>query len=314
MRGRTIAVMVVSLVVLILGGASLYTVQEGQQAVITQFGKPVAVATEAGLKVKVPFIQVVNRLEKRLLPWDGEPANMQTKDKKRIFIDIWARWRIVDPMKFFQALHSERRGYEILDALVDSAVRDVVARYDLIEVVRSTNRELMYESEELTRESGAGREAVIIGRSGMEAEILKEASSDLEKGYGMELTKVHVKRVNYIESVRMAVYLRMKAERLRIAELFKSEAIQEQNRIIGRTNKELDQIMGEMERRSAEIRGDADAAVISIAAEAYSKSPEFYKFLRRLEAYKKTLGKNTRLILSTKSEFLQQLHSTHEGN
>ncbi len=139
--------------VAIFAKASLYVVQEGQQAVITQFGKPVKEVTEAGLNSKMPFIQKVHRLEKRLLPWDGDPENMQTRDKKRIFIDVWARWRIVDPMKFFQAVRSEQRGYKILDDLVDSAVRDVVARYNLIEVVRSSNRELQYETEELAKDA-----------------------------------------------------------------------------------------------------------------------------------------------------------------
>ena len=306
---RTSAIIIIILVVLaaIFAKASLYVVQEGQQAVITQFGKPIKVVTEAGLNSKTPFIQKVHRLEKRLLPWDGDPENMQTRDKKRIFIDVWARWRIVDPMKFFQAVRTEQRGYKILDDLVDSAVRDVVARYNLIEVVRSSNRELQYETEELAKDVAAGREVIAAGRAKMEAEILQVASSDLKERYGMELTVVHVKRINYIESVRQAVYDRMKSERLRIAQLFKSEAQQEQNIILGLMRKELDGIEGEMEQRAAEIRGQADAEVIKISAEGYSKSPEFYEFLRSLEAYKKTLGRGTRLILSSDNKFLAQL-------
>ncbi len=306
---RTTVIIIIILVVLaaIFAKASLYVVQEGQQAVITQFGKPVNVVRDPGLNFKTPFIQTVNRLEKRLLPWDGDPENMQTRDKKRIFIDVWARWRIVDPMKFFQALRTEQRGYKILDDLVDSAVRDVVARYNLIEVVRSTNRELKYETEELAKDAAAGREVIKAGRAKMEAEILKVASAELKERYGMELTVVHVKRINYIESVRREVYRRMQSERLRIAQLFKSEAQQEQNIILGLMRKELDGIEGEMAQRSAEIRGQADAEVIKIAAEGYSKSPEFYEFLRSLEAYKKTLRGGTRLILSSDNKFLRQL-------
>ena len=295
-------------VALILGKASLYTVQEGEQVVITEFGKPVVVETEAGLKFKKPFIQQVHRLEKRLLPWDGDPENMQTRDKKRIFIDVWARWRIVDPMKFFRALRTQRRGFRILDDLVDSAVRDVVARYNLIEVVRSSNRQLLYESEELAKHgAAAARDVVTAGRAQMESEILSVASVDLKERYGMQLTDVHIKRINYIESVRRTVYDRMKSERMQIARLYESEAEEEKNKIIGLTRKELDEIEGEMQQRAAEIRGDADAEVIRISAEAYSKSPEFYEFLRRLEAYKKTLGVGTRLVLSTDNEFLRQL-------
>ncbi len=306
---RTILTIIIILVVLaaIFARGSLYVVQEGQQAVITQFGKPVNVVTDPGLNFKTPFIQTVNRLEKRLLPWDGDPENMQTRDKKRIFIDVWARWRIVDPMKFFQAVRTEQRGYKILDDLVDSAVRDVVARYNLIEVVRSSNRELQYETEELARDAAAGREMITAGRAKMEAEILQVASADLKERYGMELTVVHVKRINYIENVRRQVYGRMQSERLRIAQLFESEAKEEQNRILGRMRKELDVIEGEMQQRSAEIRGRADAEVIKIAAEGYSQSPEFYEFLRSLEAYKKTLRRGTRLILSSDNRFFRQL-------
>ncbi|NIA07425.1 MAG: protease modulator HflC [Actinobacteria bacterium] len=307
---KTTATIISILVVLtaIFAKASLYVVQEGQQAVITQFGKPVKVVRDPGLNFKTPFIQTVNRLEKRLLPWDGDPENMQTRDKKRIFIDVWARWQIVDPMKFFQAVRTEQRGYKILDDLVDSAVRDVVARYNLIEVVRSSDRELQYETEELAKDAAAGREIIKAGRAKMEAEILQVANAnDPKEQYGMELTVVHVKRINYIESVRRAVYERMKSERLRIAQLFKSEAQQEQNIILGLMRKELDGIEGEMEQKAAEIRGQADAEVIKIAAEGYSKSPEFYEFLRSLEAYKKTLKRGTRLILSSDNKFLAQL-------
>ena len=307
---RTTAIIISILVVVgaIFAKASMYVVQEGQQAVITQFGKPVKVVTEAGLNFKTPFIQEVHRLEKRLLPWDGDPENMQTRDKKRIFIDVWARWRIVEPMKFFQAVRTEQRGYKILDDLVDSAVRDVVASHNLIEVVRSSNRELIYESEELAKDAASGREVIEVGRAKMEAQILQVANkNDPKKQYGIELTVVHIKRINYIESVRRAVYDRMKSERLRIAQLFKSEARQRQNIILGEMQEELEGITGEMQQKVAEIRGEADAQVIKIAAEGYSKSPEFYEFLRSLEAYKKTLRGGTRLILSSDNRFLRQL-------
>ena len=281
---------------------SAYVVEEGKQVIVTQFGKPVDDVQEARLHFKVPFIQEAHYLEKRLLPWDGAPESMQTKDKKRIDIDVWARWRINDPMTFFKTVRNEERGQKILDDLVDSAVRDVVARHNLIDVVRKSNNELIYETEELERtesEEVAGR-----GRDDVEDEILRGV--DLTE-YGMKLVKVRIKRVNYVPSVRVTVYERMISERLRIARLYDSEAQEEKNRILGQTQKELDQIEGEMEQKAAEIRGEADAQVIQLTAVAYGRSPDFYEFLRRLEVLKKTLDRDTRLILSTESDLFRML-------
>ncbi len=205
-------------------------------------------------------------------------------------------------MTFFVKARNEERGQKILDDLVDSAVRDVVARHNLIDVVRKSNDELVYETEELERTEAdqvAGK-----GRDDVEDEILRGV--DL-KEYGMELVKVRIKRVNYVASVRETVYDRMISERLRIAMLYDSEAQEEKNRIVGQTKKELDQIEGEMKQKSVEIRGEADAQVIQMTAEAYGRSPEFYEFLKRLEVLKATLGRDTRLILSTESELLQML-------
>jgi len=294
------------IILLVIGGASLYssayTVTEGKQAIVTQFGKPKGAIQEPGLYFKLPFIQEVHYLERRLLPWDGAPESMQTRDKKRIDIDVWARWRIVDPMTFFIKVRTEQRGQKILDDLVDSAVRDVVARHRLIDVVRRSNRELVYESEELQRPAADRVEGR--GRDDLEEKIL--LGVDL-KEYGMELTRIRIKRVNYVASVRKTVYDRMISERLRIARLFDSEAIEEKNKIEGQTQKELDQIEGEMAQKSAEIRGDADAQVIQLTAKAYGKSQEFYVFLRRLEVLKKTLGRDTRLIMSTDSDLFRLL-------
>ena len=300
------AIAIVFLLALIVAAillySSAYVVQEGKQVIITQFGKPVDVVEEPGLHFKTPFIQEVHELERRLLPWDGAPESMQTRDKKRIDIDVWARWQIIDPKTFFVKLRTEQRGQKILDDLVDSAVRDVVARHKLIDVVRKSNDELLYEIEELERteaENVTGR-----GRDDVEEEILRGV--DL-KQYGMKLVKIRIKRVNYVPSVRQSVYERMISERLRIARLYESEAQEEKNRILGQTQKELDEIQGEMEQKSAEIRGEADAQVIQMTAEAYGKSPDFYEFLRRLEVFKKALGKDTRLILSTESDLFQML-------
>ena len=303
--------MTVAVVVIVLGIAafvlysSTFIVEEGKQVIVTQFGDIVDDVQEPGLHYKIPFIQEAFYLEKRLLPWDGAPESMQTKDKKRIDIDVWARWRITDLKKFFVKVRNEEGGQQIMDNLVDSAVRDVVARHNLIDVVRKSNDELIYETEELERTDAdvvTGR-----GRDDVEEEIL--GLVDL-KEYGMQLVTVRIKRVNYVASVRATVYDRMIQERLKIARLADSEATGEKNRILGQTQKLLDQIEGEMEKESAEIRGDADAEVIRLTAEAYGRSAqaaEFYQFLRRLEVLKKTLGQDTRLILSTESDLFQML-------
>ena len=308
MKSKGIVIAILLFVGVIVLSGLVYTVEEGEQAVLTQFGRPVREVTEAGLNFKIPFIQTVNRLNKRLLPWDGDAENMPTGDKKRVFIDVWARWRISKPMRFFEAVRTEANGYGILDNLVDSAVRDVVARRRLIEVVRSTNSELMYESEELAKEAEARREVIEYGREQMEQAILSAAQAELKKGdFGMELTEVHIKRIDYVENVRQAVYARMRSERERIARLYESEAQEETAKIVGLTQKELDEIEGEMQQESARIRGDANAEVIKIAADAYSQSPEFYEFLKRLELYRTTLGRGTRLVLSTSNPLLDQL-------
>jgi membrane protease subunit HflC len=317
MRARY-TILGIGIVAIVVIGLSLsaYVVAEGKQAVVTQFGRPVAFVEDAGLHFRIPFMQEVHLLEKRLMPWDGSAENMQTRDKKRIFIDVWARWQITDMEEFFKAVRTERNGQKILDDLVDSAVRDVVAQNYLIDVVRSTNEELVYESEELAemaRTSETKRDVVTTGRAKMEAKILAVVADDLEKNqYGMELKTVRVKRVNYIDSVKSTVYDRMRSERLRIASLFESEAEEEKNRIEGLTQKELEAIEGEKEQKSAEIRGEADAEVIRMTREAYSQSPEFYSLLRRLEVFKNTLAGDTRLILTTDNELFNLLKGPGE--
>jgi len=306
---KGIGTLVFVLVVLILAGSSTYIVQEGQQAVVTQFGRPVRAVTEAGFQWKIPFVQKVIPFEKRLLPWEGEPQNMPTRDKRRIYIEVWARWRIVDPMQFYTVVGSYAEGQHRLDELVDSAVRAVVARNNLIDAVRSTNNPLEYESEELGRDVAEHQTKITTGRQLMEQQITAIAVGDLkDTNYGMELTEVQIKRINYIQSVRQKVYERMRSERMRIARLYNSQAKEKENQIFGQTQKELDQIDGEKQKRTAEIIGEADAKVIEITANAFGQAPEFYTFLRQLEAYGKTLGKGTRLVLSTDSAFLKQMH------
>ncbi len=314
MRIARAATILITVSLGILTFTSIYVVQEGQQAVITEFGKPVKAVTEAGHYWRIPFVQEINRMEKRLLPWDGAPQNMPTKDKRRIYIDVWARWRIVDPLQFYKAVGTVSNAQHRLDEVVDSAVRGVIAKNNLIDAVRTTDNPLEYESQELARDWSARRERVTTGRQQIEKEIQRIASHDLGDTYGIELAAVHIKRINYIQSVREKVYERMRSERMRIASLYESEAQEEKNKILGQTRKELDAIEGEMEQRSTEIRGQADAKVIEITARAFGKSPDFYQFLRTLEAYKKTLTRGTRLVLTTDNEFLQLLHRADENS
>ena len=304
----------------ILLSSGLYVVSEGKQAVVTQFGRPVRTATEPGIYFKMPFTQQATLLEKRILPWDGNAESMQTGDKKRIFIDVWARWRITDAQVFYQAVRSERNGQKILDDLVDSAVRDVVAQNNLIDVVRSSNESLeTLEDEEAQRLKAIAMgstkkddgDVVKTGREKMEVKILKSVKQDLsENNYGMELVDVHFKRVNYIESVKETVYGRMQSERFVIAKLLESEAEEEGSKIQGAMLKELGTIEGEMKQKSVETRGRADAEVIQLTAEAYGSTPgalEFYQFLRQLDIYKQSMGPGTRLILSTDSDLMRML-------
>ena len=309
MLSRIIAFICILIPLTIVLYLSTFIVPEGKQVVITQFDKPVSFISEPGLNFKIPLLQIVNTLEKRILPWDGAPENMQTRDTKRIFVDCWARWRIVDLKKFYTDVRTEAKGQKFLDDVVDSAVRDVVAKHNLIDLVRTTDNPLKYESDELERRA-TNRDKVTSGREKIEKEILAVASHNLEKEFGIELVTVHLKRVKYSEQVRKTVYERMRSERVLVADLFKSEAEEERNRIKGMTSKQLDIIEGETKQRAAEIRGLADAKVIQMTAEAYGKAPEFFEFLQRLEMYKKSLNSDTNLVLSTDSEMFGLFKST----
>lgn len=308
MKTTNAGILVLVVIGVVLAGASTYVISEGEQAVVTQFGDPVRALTEAGLNWKIPFIQEVHRLDKRLLPWDGDPQNMPTKDKRLIDIDVWARWRIVDPLKFYTVVRTAKTGDKRLDETVDSAVRQVIAKNNLIDAVRTTNKPLVYESAELEKDLAARQDQITTGRRKIEKEIRDLATRGLRETYGMELVDVHIKRINYIPNVREKVYERMRSERMRVASLYESEAEEEKSRIQGQTNKELEEIRGEERRRASEIRGQADAEVIEITAKAFGQAPEFYQFLRQLEAYKNSLGRGTRLILSTDNDFLRRFH------
>lgn len=297
---------VVLLAVLIVGSASTYSVGEAEQVIITQFGDPVGDPVVApGLHFKVPFIQQANYFDKRFLEWDGSPNQVPTKDKRFIWVDTYARWRIVDPLRFFQRLRDERGAQSRLDDILDGETRNAVARYDLIELVRNSNRnreDIPIEAEE---------EEVILnviekGRDQVSREVLERAA-ERTADLGIELLDLRIKRINYVEEVQQDVFARMIAERQRIAELYRSEGQGEAARIEGERERDLQRIQSEAFRDAEELRGNADAEATSIYAGAYNRDADFYSFVRSLEAYEKVIDPETMLILETNSEFLKFL-------
>lgn len=297
--------------ILLLLGNPFYVLEEGNQVIITQFGEPMGEAvTEAGLHLKVPFIQKVNTFEKRLLEWDGYPNQIPTKDKRYIWVDTTARWRIADPLKFFQSVYDERGAQARLDDIIDSAVRDAITSQNLIEIVRSSNR-LIPSLEKLQSEQGFiekdALEEIRIGRDAIRKDIV-ERTKKLAPQYGIEIIDVRIKRINYVEEVRVKVYERMTAERNRAAEQYRSEGRGIRAEIQGKTTKELKGILSKAYETSQEIKGEADAESTKIYAAAYNKDPEFYSFLKTLETYNDTVDKNTTLILTTEGDYFKYLN------
>lgn len=304
---RWIPVIVVVIVGLIVVGGSLYSIDQTQQVVITQFGEPIGdPIIEPGLRVKIPFVQKVNYFEKRILSWDGLPTEVPTKDKRFIWVDTTARWRIIDPLKFLQSVGTERTALGRLDDIIDSATRNQITSHLLYELVRDSGREFVetevsLEIEEEILEVKFGRE--VITRA-----ILAEAAQVVPQ-FGIELVDVRIKRVNYVERVREGIYARMIAERRRVAEQFRSEGQGKRAEIEGRRTKELQRITSEAYRTAQQIQGKADAEATNIYANAYNKDPKFYSFLRTLEIYENTMDENTWLILTTNSDFYGYLKS-----
>ena len=307
-KATTIQIIVLLAIVLLLDQAT-YTVSETEQVIITQFGDPVGdPVTSPGLHFKMPFIQRVNVFDNRFLEWDGNPNQVPTRDRRFILVDTYARWRITDPLLFFQRLRDERGAQSRLDDILDGETRNAVARHNLIELVRSTNRnaaDVQIESEE---------EAVILealeqGRQEITREILQTAAgrtADL----GIELLDLRLKRINYVAEVQQDVFARMIAERQRVAEEFRSEGQGEAARIDGERERELAQIQSEAYRIAEELRGKADATATAVYAEAYDRDADFYAFTKSMETYEQTMDGETVFILDTDSELLKFLDST----
>ncbi len=293
---------VLAILALIFLSSSAYIVNEKEQVVITQFGKPVGKPiTEAGLHFKIPFIQKANFFEKRWLEWDGDANQVTTKDKKYIWIDTYARWRIKDPLKFFETVGNEMGAQSRLDDILDGETRIAIAKYNLIEVVRTTNRPMEMAATYSGELSDNSEFIVKVGREKITRQILEKVSK-ITPSYGIEVVDVRIKRVNYVESVRQKVYQRMISERKRIAEQYRSEGMGKKAEIIGKTQRELEKIRSEAYKKAQEIKGKADAEATRIYAQAYSKDPQFYKFLKTLETLEKTVKTDNILILSTDSE------------
>jgi membrane protease subunit HflC len=293
-----------------LGGCAFYTLDETEQAVITRFGEPRGEAiTTPGLHLKVPFADTVNRFEKRWLEWNGDPNQIPTKDKKYIWVDTFARWRISDPLRFFQRMRDERTAQSRLDDIIDGETRNAIASYNLIEAVRETSRSF------LDDESFAGdlvpeaTEEITLGREKLTRRILERASKVVAE-FGVELVDVQMKRVNYVDEVQVKVFERMVSERRRIAERSRSEGMGRSAEIRGQKERELKSIESESYRRAEELKGKADAEAARIYAQAFGRDPEFYSFLRTLEAYRGTVDGTTSLFLGTDTDFMRYMRSS----
>ena len=301
--------------------SSVYSVSEVEQVIITQFGKPVGGAvTSAGLKTKLPFIQEVNPIDKRILEWDGTPSDMPTKDKLYISVDLFARWRITDPLQYFLRLRDERSAQSRLDDILGSETRNAVAKHELIELIRTTKDRVPLRDALPSDQKALDMGSLVPiqkGRQRVEHEIFTAAAEKVLV-FGIELLDIRFKRINYNESVRPKIYERMISERRRIAERFLSEGNGEAARIRGDRVRDLDKIQSEAYRQVEEIRGVADAKATEIYANAYNRSPaavEFYEFTRTMQAYKSMIAENTTLVLSTDSDLFKFLKGmTPRGN
>lgn len=301
---------IIILGVFILVSSSTFVLHQTQQTVIIQLGRPVRTITEPGLHYKIPFIQEARIFDKRILEWDGRPRSLTTLDKVSIYVDATARWKIINPLMYLETVEgSELIAQARLDNFIEGAVKDFIADNTLIELVRSSNRDIVTTGiDETGVEVRSTMETSRIekGRNALAGEILRRAKNDAVS-LGIELVDVRIKGVNYVESVRQKVYERMRAERMQIAARFRSLGEGEKSRILGDMEFELKTIISGADRKALEIMGDADAKATAIYARAYNRDPEFYAFTKTLETYRNTLGKNTSLVMSSDNEFLKYL-------
>ena len=313
MKNKSFYLIPLAIIAFVIYSAA-YMVDETEQVVVTQFGRIVGEPkTDPGLKFKIPFIQKANYFNKNLLEWDGDPGQVPTLDKTFIWVDTFARWKIVDPVKFFQTVNNRFAAVGKLNDIIDPAVRNFITSHHLIEAVRKSNRELDTAEAGIEESSSKTRVTynIAIGRQKITQGILEQAQPKLTP-FGIELVDVKIKRINYVEEVRKSVYGRMIAERNQIAEKFRSEGKGEAQKILGEKERDLQEIESEAFKRAQRLKGAADAEATIIYAEAYGQDPEFYSFVQSLEIYREALGKDNTLILSTDSEFLKYLKGYSE--
>ncbi len=303
-----IGIIFVVFLALLVVTSSVYVVQETEQVIITQFGKPVGnPVTTPGLKFKIPLVQKAHRFDKRFLEWDGEANELPTRDKRFIWVDTYARWRITDPLLYFQRLRDERGAQTRLDDILDGETRNAIANYDLVEVVRTSNREP--DQGDLLAEEHVILVPIEAGREKIRLEILAKSqtrTSDL----GIEILDIQFKRINYVDDVERKVFERMIAERRRIADRYRSEGQGEAMRIRGEKDRDLLEIQSDAYREAEELRGDADARAIEIYAAAYgrnTRTQDFYGFLKTLESYPAVFNTKSTLVLSTDGDFYKYL-------
>ena len=307
MKTKIILLAVIALIIIIGLSGSAYIVQEKDQVVITQFGRPIGKAvTEPGIYFKVPFIQVANYFEKRYMEWNGDPNQVPTKDKKFIYVDTYARWQITDPLQFFKRLTNERGAQSRIDDILDGDTRNFIANNNIEEAVRTSNRTPVTSDSELIIDSLA---VIYVGRERIQKEILASANKQTAD-LGIEILDFRFKRINYVQEVQDQVYERMKSERFRIADKFRSEGQGEASRINGEKERELKSIQSNAFREAEQIKGKADAAAASIYAQAYNQSSQsrnLYAFLKSMETFEKTFDNKTSIFISTDSELYKYL-------
>ena len=307
----TLPVGILILFVLLAGGGAFYTVDETEQVVVTQFGKPVGnPVTEAGLHFKMPFIQMVNYFNKNILEWDGDPSQIPTLDKTFIWVDIFARWKIVDPLQFFMRVTNEGVAQGQLDSILNAATRNLIQSHHLIESVRNSNREMEILASPVLEQDVRSVTNVGLGREKLSRMILEKGQPKVQE-LGIQLVDVRIKRIMYIQDVQKKVFERMVAERNQIAEKYRSEGKGESQKIEGWMQRELKTIRSEAYRQSQEIQGKADATAARISAGAYTRDPEFYSLVKTLDLYRNLPEKEIELVLGTECDLFKYLKSVN---
>lgn len=313
MEKKLIIQIISILAIIIISNASMFEVNEKEQVIITQFGEPIGDAiTTPGIHFKMPFIQKTNFFDKQFLEWNGDPNEITTKDKTYIFIDTYARWRIVDPLLFFTKLQNIRRAQSRLDDILDGETRNSVAKNSLAEIVRSTNRTFAYNEDS---QEQILQDSIQSGRSKIMDEVIQIVNTKTME-MGIEILDVRIKRLKYRDDVLRTVYNRMISERTKISDRFLSEGQGQAEEILGNKGFELQKIRSEANRQAEEIKGKGDATATAVYARAYdrnSETREFYRFLKTLETYEKTLSEKDILILSTKSDIFKYLERQAGG-